>query len=134
MHGITSHKTLSNSIPLFVYRSCTRDICKISTFSNFQMFGWIKSKLFPCLTRGFSFYYIKQMDKFAVVCSDIDTQYDVIMWEEQSDILASAAPEPFFCSFYIMTSYCVSITGQTTAKSYLFVNQRLFQIWGSEIF
>jgi hypothetical protein len=63
MHGITSHKTLSNSIPLFVYRSCTRDICKISTFSNFQMFGWIKSKLFTCLTHRFSFYYIKQIDK-----------------------------------------------------------------------
>jgi hypothetical protein len=31
----------------YLYRSCTRDICKISTFSNFQMFGWIKSKLLP---------------------------------------------------------------------------------------
>ena len=32
----------------YLYRSCTRDICKISTFSNFEMFGWIKSKLFTC--------------------------------------------------------------------------------------
>ena len=40
----------------YLYRSCTRDICKISTFSNFQMFGWIKSKLFTCLIQGFSFY------------------------------------------------------------------------------
>jgi hypothetical protein len=39
------------------------DICNISTFSNFQMFGWIKSKLFTCLIRGFSFYCIKQIDK-----------------------------------------------------------------------
>jgi hypothetical protein len=46
----------------YLYRSCTRDICTISTFSNFQMFGWIKSKLFTCLIRGFSFYYIKQVD------------------------------------------------------------------------
>jgi hypothetical protein len=29
----------------YLYRSCTCDICKISTFSNFRMFGWIKSKL-----------------------------------------------------------------------------------------
>jgi hypothetical protein len=43
----------------YQYRSCTRDLCKISTFSNFQMFGWIKSHLFG----GFTFYYIKQMDK-----------------------------------------------------------------------
>jgi hypothetical protein len=28
---------------------------------------------------------------------------------------------PIFCSSYIMMSYCVSITEQTTAKSYLFV-------------
>jgi hypothetical protein len=28
----------------YLYRSCTPDICKISTFSNFQMFGWIKSR------------------------------------------------------------------------------------------
>jgi hypothetical protein len=46
-----------------LYISCRRDICKISTFTNFQMFGWIKSKLFTCLIRGFSFYYIKQVDK-----------------------------------------------------------------------
>jgi hypothetical protein len=30
----------------YLYRSCTRDNCKISTFSNFQMFGRIKSKLY----------------------------------------------------------------------------------------
>jgi hypothetical protein len=61
-HEITSHKTLPVAFP-YLYISCTRDIYKISTFSNFQMFGWIKSKLFTCLIRGFSFYYIKQMDK-----------------------------------------------------------------------
>jgi hypothetical protein len=50
------------------------------------------------------------------------------MWEEQkSDSLASAACEPLFCSFYIMTSYCVSITEQTTAKSYLFVKYNM--VW-----
>jgi hypothetical protein len=32
------------------------------------MFGWIKSKLFTRLIRGFSFYYLKQIDNFAVVC------------------------------------------------------------------
>jgi hypothetical protein len=48
--------------------------------------GWIKSKLFTCLIRGFS-----------------------------------SASEPLFCFSHIMTSYCVSITEQTTAKSYLFV-------------
>ena len=42
----------------YLYRSCTRDVCKISTFSNFQMFGWIKSKLFTCLIQDFSFYSI----------------------------------------------------------------------------
>ena len=47
----------------YLYRSCARDICKISTFSNFQMFGWINSKLFTCLIRGFSFYYIKQINR-----------------------------------------------------------------------
>jgi hypothetical protein len=45
----------------YLYRS--RDICKISTFSNFQMFGRIKGQLFTCLIRGFSFHYIKQIDK-----------------------------------------------------------------------
>jgi hypothetical protein len=39
----------------------------------------------------------------------------------KSDPLASAAHEPLFCPSHIMTSYCVSITDQTTAKSYLFV-------------
>jgi hypothetical protein len=40
-----------------------------------------------------------------VVCSVIDTQYDIIMWEElhKSDPLASAALEPLFCSSHIMT-------------------------------
>ena len=38
----------------YLYRSCTRDICKILTFSNYQMFGWIKSKLFTCLIQDFS--------------------------------------------------------------------------------
>jgi hypothetical protein len=28
----------------YLYRSCTRDICKISTFSNFQMFAWVDKK------------------------------------------------------------------------------------------
>jgi hypothetical protein len=95
---------------LSLYRSCTRDMCKISTFSsNFQICGWIKCKLFTCFN-------------FAVVCSVIDTQYDVIMWEEQkNDSLTSTARAHFFCSSHIMTSYCVSITEQTTAKSYLFV-------------
>ena len=40
-----------------------------------------------------------------------DTQYDVIMWEEQKS--GSRGD--------IMTSYCVSITEETTGKSYLFV-------------
>jgi hypothetical protein len=40
----------------YLYRSCTRDIRKISTFSNFQMFGWIKSKLYTSLIRGFSLH------------------------------------------------------------------------------
>jgi hypothetical protein len=53
---------VANNIPL-LYRSCTRDICKISTFSNFQMFGWIKSKQFTCLIRGFAFYYIDKTNK-----------------------------------------------------------------------
>jgi hypothetical protein len=61
----------------YLYSSCTRDICKISTFSNFQMFGWIKSKVF-------------------------------------------VLP-------HIMTSYCVSITEQATAKSYLFVKYCIYQ-------
>jgi hypothetical protein len=39
----------------------------------------------------------------------MNTQYDVIMCES------------LLCSFHIMTSYSVSITEQTTAKSYLFV-------------
>ena len=30
-----------------------------------------------------------------------------------------------FCSYCIMTSYCASITEQTTAKCYLFVNSKL---------
>jgi hypothetical protein len=33
--------------------------------------------------------------------------------------------EPRFCSSYIMTSYSVSITEQTTAKSYLFVSNSM---------
>jgi hypothetical protein len=49
---------------------------------------------------------------FAVVCSVIDTKYDIIMWEEheqKSDPLASATREPLFhCSSHIMASYCVS--------------------------
>ena len=57
--------------------------------------------------------------------SVIDTQYDVIMWEEQqSETLASAARVPTFCSSHIMMSYCVFITEQITAKSYLFVKLR----------
>jgi hypothetical protein len=53
----------------YLYRSCTRDICKISTFSNLKMFGWIKSKLFTCIyIRGgggyfIIIYYIKQINK-----------------------------------------------------------------------
>ena len=74
----------------YLYRSCTRDICKISTFSNYQMFGWIKSKLFTCLIQGFSFHSIKQLG---------------VSWSR------------FLCSSHIMMSYCVSITEQTTAKS-----------------
>ena len=60
---------------------------------------------------------------FSVVCLVIDTQYDVTMWEEQkSDPLASATREPpFHCASHIVTSYCVSITELTAAKSYLFV-------------
>jgi hypothetical protein len=99
------HKNLSNSIPLFIYRSCTHDICKISTFSNFQTFGWIKSKLFTSLIRGFSFYYLKQIDKIFA-----------LKWPTR---LGGSWPP--FCPSHIMTSYCVSITEQTTAKSYLFV-------------
>jgi hypothetical protein len=49
----------------YLYRSCTCDICKISTVSNFQMFGWIKNNLFTCLIWGFSFYYIKQIDEIS---------------------------------------------------------------------
>jgi hypothetical protein len=44
-----------------LYRACRHDICKISTFSNFQMFGQIKGKLFTCLIRGFCFYYIDKV-------------------------------------------------------------------------
>jgi hypothetical protein len=45
------------------------------------------------------------------------------MWKEQkSDPLASAARDAIFCSSHIMTSYSVSKTEQTRAKSYLFVN------------
>jgi hypothetical protein len=40
----------------YLYRSCTHDICNILTFSNFQMFGWIKSKLFTCLIQDFSYF------------------------------------------------------------------------------
>ena len=66
------------------------------------MFGWIKNRLFTCLIRGFSFYYIKQID-FVVVCSVIDTQYDIIMWEEQkSDPLVSAARELLVSHFFIL--------------------------------
>jgi hypothetical protein len=75
-------------------------------------------QVLDCLIRGFPFYYTKQID-FAVVYSVIDTQCDVIMWEEQK------SDRPRFCSSHIMTSYCVSITEQTTAKSYLFVKQTL---------
>ena len=83
--GYTSYNSVyvSTLCPIafpYLYRSCTRDICKIWTFSNFQMFGWIKSKLFTCLIRGFSFYYIKQMDKILPL----------------SDPLASAARGHFF--------------------------------------
>ena len=46
-----------------ICRSCMCDICKILTFSNFQMFGWIKSKLFTCSIMEFPFYYVKQRDK-----------------------------------------------------------------------
>ena len=62
-HGITSQLRQPILASPYLYRSCTRDICKISTLSNFQMFGWIKSKLFTCLIRCFSFYYIKEIDK-----------------------------------------------------------------------
>ena len=102
----------------YLYRSCTRDICKISTFSNFEMFGWIKSKPFTCLIRGISFYYIKQIDRICR-CS---FSYRYTVWHgKKSDPLASAARKPFFCSSHIMTSYCVSTTEQATAKSYLFL-------------
>jgi hypothetical protein len=63
------------------------------------MFEWIKSKLFTCLIRECSFYYIKQIDTILPlsVHAVIDTQYDVIMWEEhRSDPLASAARGHFF--------------------------------------
>jgi hypothetical protein len=56
-----THRITSHAFP-YLYRSFTRDICKISTFSNFRMFGWIKIKLFTYLIRGFSFYYVKQID------------------------------------------------------------------------
>jgi hypothetical protein len=36
----------------YLYRSCKRDIYKISTFSNFQMFARLEGKLFTCLIRG----------------------------------------------------------------------------------
>jgi hypothetical protein len=49
----------------------------------------------------------------------IDKQYD-IMWEEHK-MTQSPRRLALFCSSHIMTSYCVSITEQTTAKSYLFV-------------
>jgi hypothetical protein len=45
------------------------------------------------------------------------TEYDVIMWEEQK-----TSPS------HIMTSYCVSITEQTAAKSYLFVKRQFFSM------
>ena len=51
----------------YLSRSCTHHICKISTFSNFKMFGWIKSKLFTCLIRGFSFYYMAVVSHFFVL-------------------------------------------------------------------
>jgi hypothetical protein len=48
------------------------------------------------------------------------------MWEEQkSDPLDLAAHEHLFCSSHIVTLYCVSITEQTMAKSYLFVKYSL---------
>jgi hypothetical protein len=60
---------------------------------------------------------------FAVVCSVIDTQHDVIMWEEQK----SGHEQPrrrvghFLFFPHIMVSYYVPITEQTTVKSYLSV-------------
>jgi hypothetical protein len=48
-----------------------------------------------------------------------DTQYDVIMWEERKS--GPEASGSLFCTSHIMTSYCVSITEETTEKSYLFV-------------
>jgi hypothetical protein len=91
-HGITSHKTLISIAFPYLYIPCTRDICKISTFSNFQMFGRIKRSYLPV-----SFY-----------------RYTV--WRHNVGRTKRS------CSSHIMTSYCVYITEQTTVKSYLFVN------------
>jgi hypothetical protein len=44
------------------------------------------------------------------------------MWEEQeSGSRAAEESGSLLCSSHIMMSYCVSITEQTTVKSYLFV-------------
>ena len=48
---------------------------KVRFFSNFKMFEWIKCKLVnTCLIPGFSFYYIKQIDKILPL-SDRKTTY-----------------------------------------------------------
>jgi hypothetical protein len=102
----------------YLYRSSwysigrSRDICKIRHFQIYLFNSGV-----------FFLLYKTNRSDFAIVCSVIDTQHDVIMWEEQkSDKLALGTSRHFLRSSHITTSYCLSITEQRQNLIYLLNN------------
>ena len=79
-------------------------------------------KSFRC-TINLHFFIIKQIHNIL----PLSLQFYVIIRDHSGFSLVEncdlvwAARGPLFCSYRIMTSYCVSITEQTTAKCSLFV-------------
>ena len=80
---------------------------------------------YPAMTSAMSLWtmalchYLTNTLPFAVVCSVIDVQYDVKRGKDKK-----VAHEPLGESLMFLprlTSYCASITEQTTAKCNLFV-------------